>query len=268
MTTPSTKVSRLSELQSTSRSQLDELLDSTPLGHRGARSRRAPGDLSDRLRQDRRRTGHSRLDGFTVDARAGRGAPRRPSRSPDWTESWWHAAHSNPRSATAAPSSSASSNRCPMPTRMRYLERLTDTFLPGRTAELRDSTRKELAATLPLRLPIGADNWSLKVSDGWPGRPRRGHRRRRLGRCGADVGRLRRAVARPRPAVRHPGARVGASAERHTAVSRVARCGGTGLCGGLPRTSLLVLIRLIRDSARSMSAVTTPAFPNSAMASG
>ena len=31
MTTPSTKVSRLSELQSESRSQLDELLDSTPL---------------------------------------------------------------------------------------------------------------------------------------------------------------------------------------------------------------------------------------------
>ena len=31
MTTPSTKVSRLSELQSESRSRLDELLDSTPL---------------------------------------------------------------------------------------------------------------------------------------------------------------------------------------------------------------------------------------------
>src|SRR6476660_4236775 len=31
MTTPSTKVSRLSELQSESRSQLDELLDATPL---------------------------------------------------------------------------------------------------------------------------------------------------------------------------------------------------------------------------------------------
>jgi hypothetical protein len=52
-----------------------------------------------------------------------------------------------------------------------YLERLTEAFIPGRTAELRASTRKELAATLPLRLPIGVDNWSLKVSDGWPEDP-------------------------------------------------------------------------------------------------
>jgi hypothetical protein len=38
-------------------------------------------------------------------------------------------------------------------------------------AELRASTRKELAATVVLRLPIGPDNWSLKVSDGWPEDP-------------------------------------------------------------------------------------------------
>jgi hypothetical protein len=59
----------------------------------------------------------------------------------------------------------------PDPDKIRYLERLTDAFIPGRTAELRSSTRKELAATLPLRLPIGADNWSLKVSAGWPEDP-------------------------------------------------------------------------------------------------
>ena len=53
----------------------------------------------------------------------------------------------------------------------RCLERLTDAFIPGRVAELRASTRKELAATLALRLPIGEDNWSLKVSDGWPDDP-------------------------------------------------------------------------------------------------
>jgi hypothetical protein len=55
--------------------------------------------------------------------------------------------------------------------KIRYLERLTDSFIPGRTAELRASTRKELAATLPLRLPIRADNWSLKISAGWPEDP-------------------------------------------------------------------------------------------------
>jgi len=49
-----------------------------------------------------------------------------------------------------------------------YLRRLTDTFIPGRSAELRASTARELAATLVLRLPIGEDNWSVKIADGWP----------------------------------------------------------------------------------------------------
>ena len=49
-----------------------------------------------------------------------------------------------------------------------YLQRLTDSFIPGRAAELRASTARELAATLVLRLPIAAENWSLKVADGWP----------------------------------------------------------------------------------------------------
>ncbi len=53
----------------------------------------------------------------------------------------------------------------------RYLKALTDTFIPGRVAELRASTRKELAATIALRLPIREDNWSLKVSAGWPEDP-------------------------------------------------------------------------------------------------
>lgn len=48
-----------------------------------------------------------------------------------------------------------------------YLNALTDTFIPGRVVELRPSTRKELGATVALRMPIGPDNWSLKVSAGW-----------------------------------------------------------------------------------------------------
>lgn len=48
-----------------------------------------------------------------------------------------------------------------------YLEKLTDAFIPGRVAELRPSRTRELAATLVLRLPIGTDNWSLKIGDGW-----------------------------------------------------------------------------------------------------
>lgn len=49
-----------------------------------------------------------------------------------------------------------------------YLQRLTDAFIPGRSAELRPSTARELAATLVLTLPIGTGNWSVKVADGWP----------------------------------------------------------------------------------------------------
>lgn len=49
-----------------------------------------------------------------------------------------------------------------------YLDGLVDSFIPGRSTELRTSTGRELAATQVLSLPIGTDNWSLKISDGWP----------------------------------------------------------------------------------------------------
>ncbi len=55
--------------------------------------------------------------------------------------------------------------------KVAYLQTLTDTFIPGRVAELRPSNRKELAATLVLRMAITADNWSLKIGDGWPEDP-------------------------------------------------------------------------------------------------
>lgn len=43
---------------------------------------------------------------------------------------------------------------------------LTDGLIPGRSAEVRDSTRRELAATLVLQMPI--ETWSMKASTGWP----------------------------------------------------------------------------------------------------
>jgi hypothetical protein len=48
----------------------------------------------------------------------------------------------------------------------RALDVLVEALLPGRSAEVRPPTRKELAATLVLALPI--ERWSLKVSAGWP----------------------------------------------------------------------------------------------------
>ena len=48
----------------------------------------------------------------------------------------------------------------------RALDAIVEKLIPGRGAEVRASTAKELAATLVLSLPI--EQWSLKVSDGWP----------------------------------------------------------------------------------------------------
>jgi nitroimidazol reductase NimA-like FMN-containing flavoprotein (pyridoxamine 5'-phosphate oxidase superfamily) len=51
------------------------------------------------------------------------------------------------------------------------LERFSEVVIPGRTAEVRPSSRKELAATLALALPITDGGWLLKVSGGWPATP-------------------------------------------------------------------------------------------------
>ena len=53
--------------------------------------------------------------------------------------------------------------------KLAALDVLTDRLIPGRTAEIRRPTAKELAATLVLALPIS--EWSLKVFDGWPEDP-------------------------------------------------------------------------------------------------
>jgi uncharacterized protein len=52
---------------------------------------------------------------------------------------------------------------------LRCLEVLTEHLMPGRWAELRAPTAKELAATTLLRMPIV--EWSVKVGAGWPDDP-------------------------------------------------------------------------------------------------
>jgi nitroimidazol reductase NimA-like FMN-containing flavoprotein (pyridoxamine 5'-phosphate oxidase superfamily) len=51
----------------------------------------------------------------------------------------------------------------------RYLDLVTEALIPGRGAEVRRPTKAELAATLVLALPI--EDWSLKISAGWPEDP-------------------------------------------------------------------------------------------------
>jgi uncharacterized protein len=55
------------------------------------------------------------------------------------------------------------------PDKPAALDLITDALLPGRVAELRRPTARELAATLVLSLPI--EQWSLKISDRWPEDP-------------------------------------------------------------------------------------------------
>lgn len=46
------------------------------------------------------------------------------------------------------------------------LDVITERLIPGRVREVRASTSRELAATLVLCMPI--QEWSLRISDGWP----------------------------------------------------------------------------------------------------
>jgi nitroimidazol reductase NimA-like FMN-containing flavoprotein (pyridoxamine 5'-phosphate oxidase superfamily) len=170
MSQPSTKISRLDEKQSTSRDDLYALLDSTPLvtialvrdGHPVAFP-----------------TGFARLgDDIVIHGSTGSpwlravaaGAPVSVSvtvldgvvvaRSA--FESSFHY-----RSATLF----GAFEQIGADDKERLLEMLTDTFIPGRVVELRASSRKELAATVAMKMTIGTDNWSLKLSDGWPDDP-------------------------------------------------------------------------------------------------
>src|SRR5436190_5865136 len=47
-----------------------------------------------------------------------------------------------------------------------FLDLVTEALIPGRSAELRRPSKAELAATLVLALPL--EDWSLKISAGWP----------------------------------------------------------------------------------------------------
>ncbi len=167
MSHPSTTVSRLPEKQRTARSELDELLDSTPLATIALIRDGHPVIFP---------TGFARIrDELVIHGSTG---------SP-WLR---QLAEGAPAAVSVTTLDGVMVARCGFESsfrfrsavlfgtferigdddKVRYLDQLVDTFIPGRVAELRDSSRKELAATMALRLPIGAENWSLKVGGGWP----------------------------------------------------------------------------------------------------
>jgi nitroimidazol reductase NimA-like FMN-containing flavoprotein (pyridoxamine 5'-phosphate oxidase superfamily) len=167
---PSTRISRLSEKQSASRAELNDLLDATPLATVALVRDGHPTIFP---------TGFARIgDEFVIHGSTGSpwmravaaGAPVAVSVTTldgvmvarSGFESSFHY-----RSAVLY----GTFEVVDAEQKVAYLETLTDTFIPGRVAELRASDRRELAATLALRLPITADNWSLKLSAGWPEDP-------------------------------------------------------------------------------------------------
>jgi nitroimidazol reductase NimA-like FMN-containing flavoprotein (pyridoxamine 5'-phosphate oxidase superfamily) len=170
MSQPSTRVTRISEKQETARHRLDELLDSTPLATVALVRDDHPVIFP---------TGFARI-GDELVIHGSTGSP------------WMRALAAGAAAAVSvtaldgvvvARSSFESSfqyrsatvfgvfAKIPEADKLGYLDAVTEKFIPGRVAELRPSTRKELAATLALRMPIGADSWSLKISAGWPEDP-------------------------------------------------------------------------------------------------
>lgn len=170
MTQPSTRISRLSEKQDTSRSALEALLDSTPLANVALVRDGHPVVFP---------TGFARV-GTDLVIHGSTGSP------------WLRALSTGAPAAVSvttldgvvvARSAFESSFRYRSATlfgvfeqvsaedKAALLDQLTESFIPGRVAELRPSNRKEIAATLVLRMPIAEDNWSLKISDGWPEDP-------------------------------------------------------------------------------------------------
>ena len=55
------------------------------------------------------------------------------------------------------------------PDKIKGLELLTERILPGRTHEVRTSTRREISATTVLDLTL--EDWSFKSSHNWPDDP-------------------------------------------------------------------------------------------------
>lgn len=170
MTQPSTRVTRLSEMQNMSRSSLDGLLDSTPLATVALVRDGHPVIFP---------TGFARIGDLLV-IHGSTGSPwlraladGTPAAVSVTTLDGVVVARSGFESSFRYRSAALFGvfEKVPDADKLGYLETLTDTFIPGRVAELRASSRKELAATVALRMPIGEDNWSLKVSAGWPEDP-------------------------------------------------------------------------------------------------
>jgi nitroimidazol reductase NimA-like FMN-containing flavoprotein (pyridoxamine 5'-phosphate oxidase superfamily) len=194
MTSPSTRITRLPEKGRPERGALDVLLDAAVVGHFGLTS----GD------------GHPVViptaivrDGNRLLAHGSTGSPwmrRLASGVPACLTVTLLDGLVVARSAFESSlhyRSAVLFGRCsPLPPeeRAEALDLITEGLLPGRTAEIRRPTARELAATLVMSFPI--ERWSVKISEGWPDDPPEDV----AGPAWAGVIPLRTAYGEPRPA--------------------------------------------------------------------
>lgn len=168
MTTPITHITRLPEKGVTDREQLDALLDEEYVGHVGLVRDGRPVVVPTAVARDR--------DRLLVHGSTGSGWMRALAAGADAcvTVTSLHGlvvarstfeSSMHYRSAVLFGRFTALEGA----DRATALDVIVDKLLPGRRAEVRPSTAKELAATVVLAMPI--ETWSLKVSDGWPDDP-------------------------------------------------------------------------------------------------
>jgi nitroimidazol reductase NimA-like FMN-containing flavoprotein (pyridoxamine 5'-phosphate oxidase superfamily) len=164
-----TQLTRLPELASSDRRELDRLLDDATVGHFAFVADGAPAVIPTLIARD----GDSVLAHGSTGSRWMR---RLTDGGPVCLAVTVHEGIVVARSAfessmlyrSAVVYGTCSAVREPDEKRAA-LDRLTESFLPGRVAEVREPTKKELAATLVLRMAV--DEWSLKLSTGWPEDP-------------------------------------------------------------------------------------------------
>ncbi|MBO0842209.1 MAG: pyridoxamine 5'-phosphate oxidase family protein [Nocardioides sp.] len=165
---PHTSPTRFPEMMSTSRADLDALLDSTVLGHVGFVDDGHPVVIPTAVvRWGDRLLAHGSTGSRWL-RKVARGVPVSVSIA---AIDGVVVARSAFESSLLYRSAVCFGAFAPVqePDLREALDVFTSRLLPGRTGEVRPSTAKELAATLLLSMPL--DDWSLRISDEWPDDP-------------------------------------------------------------------------------------------------
>ncbi|MCU1656543.1 MAG: flavin-nucleotide-binding protein [Pseudonocardiales bacterium] len=166
--TSRTEITRLREKRRTDRAALDALLDSTRVGHFALSSAAGPRVVPTAVVRDGDRVlAHGSTGSPWIQALAGGVPTCLAVTAVDGLVVARSAFESSIhyRSAVLFGTCAALTEAA----KPAALDLITEALLPGRVAELRRPSAKELAATLVLAMPIA--EWSVKVSAGWPDDP-------------------------------------------------------------------------------------------------